>query len=70
LRAEALAHAGWIANFQGNYERAHRLLEENHAVSKELGDKQIVATSLIQLGQFLTMHGSEQERVESLRDET
>ena len=70
LRAEALAHAGWIANVQGNYEKAQRLLEENYAVSKELGDKHIVATSLIQLGQFLTMHGSEQERVETLREET
>ena len=70
LRAEALAHAGWIANVQGDYEKAHRLLEANYAVSKVLGDKQIVATSLIQLGQFLTMHGSEHERVETLRDET
>ena len=70
LRAEALSHAGWIAAVQGDYEKAAELLEENYALSKELGEKQIVAASLIQLGQFLTMHGSEQERVEELREET
>jgi predicted ATPase/DNA-binding CsgD family transcriptional regulator len=70
LRAEALGHAGWIANVQGDYQKALRLLEENYAVSKELGDNRIVAASLIQLGHFLTMHGSEHERVETLREET
>jgi predicted ATPase/DNA-binding CsgD family transcriptional regulator len=70
LRAEALAHAGWIANVQGDFEKARRLLEENYIVSRKLGDTQVVATSLIQLGQFLTMHESEHERVETLREET
>lgn len=70
LRADALSHAGWIANVQGNYEKAVGLLEENYAVSKELGERQIVAVSLIQLGHFLTMHGTEHERVEALREET
>jgi non-specific serine/threonine protein kinase len=69
LRAEALGQAGWIANVQGDYEKAHSLLEESHAVSKGLGDKRIVAVSLIQLGQFLAMHASEPERVEALREE-
>jgi predicted ATPase/DNA-binding CsgD family transcriptional regulator len=70
LRAEALSHAGWIANVQGNYDKALGLLEENYVVSKEIGQKQTVAVSLIQLGQFLTMHGSEKERTEALREET
>jgi non-specific serine/threonine protein kinase len=70
LRADALSHAGWIANVQGDYEKAMGFLEENYAVSKELGENRIVAVSLIQLGQFLTMHGSEPERVETLRVET
>ncbi len=61
LRAEALSHAGWIANVQGNYDKARGLLEENYSVSKEIGQNQSVAVSLIQLGQFLTMHGSEKE---------
>jgi predicted ATPase/DNA-binding CsgD family transcriptional regulator len=70
LRAEALGYAGWIANVQGDYAKAYGLLEENYAVSKHLGDRRIVAGSLIQLGHFLTMHGSEHERVETLRGET
>jgi len=70
LRAEALGNAGWIANVLGNYGKAHTFLEENYFVSKELGEKQIVAASLIQLGHFLTMHGSEPERVETLHGET
>ena len=32
--AEALVQAGWIPNFQGDYEKAFRLLEEYYAVSK------------------------------------
>jgi hypothetical protein len=56
-----LSHAGWIANVQRNYDKARGLLEENYSVSKEIGQNQSVAVSLIQLGQFLTMHGSEKE---------
>jgi hypothetical protein len=32
--AEALVQVGWIANVQGDYEKAFRLLEEYYAVSK------------------------------------
>jgi predicted ATPase/DNA-binding CsgD family transcriptional regulator len=70
LRADALSHAGWIANVQGNYDKALGLLEDNYVVSKEIGQNQTVAVSLVQLGQFLTMHGSEKERIEALREET
>jgi predicted ATPase/DNA-binding CsgD family transcriptional regulator len=70
LRADALSHAGWIANVQGNYDKALGLLEDNYVVSKEIGQNQTVAVSLIQLGQFLTMHGSGKERIEALREET
>jgi DNA-binding CsgD family transcriptional regulator len=70
LRTDALSHAGWIANVQGNYDKALGLLEDNYVVSKEIGQNQTVAVSLVQLGQFLTMHGSEKERIEALREET
>jgi predicted ATPase/DNA-binding CsgD family transcriptional regulator len=70
LRADALSHAGWIANVQGNYDKALRLLEDNYLVSKQIGQNRTVAVSLVQLGQFLTMHGSEKERIEELREET
>ncbi len=70
MRADALSHAGWIANVQGNYYKALGLLEDNYVVSKELGQNQTIAVSLIQLGQFLTMHGTEKVRIEALREET
>jgi predicted ATPase/DNA-binding CsgD family transcriptional regulator len=69
LRAEALSHAGWIANVRGEYEKAAALLEENLAVSRGLGDETTVAASLVRLGQLLAMHGGERGRVDGLRRE-
>jgi predicted ATPase/DNA-binding CsgD family transcriptional regulator len=69
LRAEALSHAGWIANVRGDYGKAVALLKENLAVSKGLGDETIVAASVVRLGQLLAMHGGDRDRVDELRRE-
>jgi non-specific serine/threonine protein kinase len=69
LRAEALSHAGWIANVRGDYDKAAALLEENLALSRGLGDESTVAASLVRLGQLLAMHGGDRRRVGELRRE-
>ena len=54
--------AGWIALFQGDYDRAIALLEEALALFRELGDRQGVATSLVNLGFAATTPGRQRAR--------
>jgi hypothetical protein len=54
MRAKALTEAGWIARFQGDYERAVALLEEGRALFEELEDRPGIATSLFHLGHMVT----------------
>ena len=56
LRAKALNGAGWIAVFQGDYERAKALLDEGLALYRKLGDKNGVASCLAPVG-FAAMLG-------------
>jgi DNA-binding CsgD family transcriptional regulator len=74
--AKALYEAGWIEQFQGDYDRAIALLEKGLALFRELGDSRGVATSLVNLG-FAVLHQGDKERaamlrqdVEALRGET
>lgn len=55
-RAKALNGAGWIAVFQGDYERAEVLLEEGLALYRGLGDKNGTASCLAPIG-FAAMLG-------------
>ncbi len=68
VRAKALDQAGWISLFQGEQDRAIRMLEESRALFEELGDKSGVATSLADLG-FAVAHRGESRRVAELREE-
>jgi predicted ATPase/DNA-binding SARP family transcriptional activator/DNA-binding CsgD family transcriptional regulator len=68
VRIKALNEAGWLAAWQGDYEKGVPLLEESFAISKELEDKPIVAASLTQLGVAVT-HQGDHGRVEALREE-
>jgi predicted ATPase/DNA-binding CsgD family transcriptional regulator len=49
-RAKALNGAGWLAAFQGEYGAAKALIEESLALYRELGDKEGIASSLVNLG--------------------
>jgi non-specific serine/threonine protein kinase len=66
--AKALYEAGSIVLFQGDYERAIALLEEGHALFRQLGDRRGVATSLVNLG-FAALHLGDKEREAVLRQE-
>jgi non-specific serine/threonine protein kinase len=66
--AKAFYEAGWIEQFQGDYDSAIALLEEGLTLFRELGDKQGVATSLVNLG-FATLHQGDIERATVLRQE-
>ena len=74
--AKASYEAGWIEQFQGDYDRAIALLEEALALYRELGDRRGVAITLVNLG-FAVLHQGDKERaamlrqdVEALRGET
>ena len=66
--AKASYEAGWIEQFQGDYDRAIALLEEALALFRELGDSRGVATSLVNLG-FAVLHQGDKERAAVLRQE-
>jgi non-specific serine/threonine protein kinase len=68
VRAKALSEAGWLAIWQGDYQRAVALLEEGKASFEELGDKPGVAASLFHLG-VMTIHAGDHERARMLRPE-
>ncbi|MDQ4126389.1 MAG: LuxR C-terminal-related transcriptional regulator [Actinomycetota bacterium] len=62
-RAKALNEAGWIVLWQGDYEKAMRLLEEGLALFKDLGDKPGIANSLFHMG-HVAIHQGDRARVE------
>jgi len=68
VRAKGLNEAGWIALFQGDQDRAIRMLEESRSLFEALGDESGVATSLANLG-FALAHRGESGRVAVLREE-
>ncbi|HEV2745178.1 MAG TPA: LuxR C-terminal-related transcriptional regulator, partial [Rubrobacter sp.] len=48
-RARALVAAGWIAQLQGDYRQMKAMVEEGVALYRELGDREGIATGLIDL---------------------
>jgi predicted ATPase/DNA-binding CsgD family transcriptional regulator len=66
LRAKALSQAGYMAIWQGDYQRSATLVEESMALSRDLGDKTGIAASLFHLGQ-IAVHGGDRERAKVLR---
>jgi predicted ATPase/DNA-binding SARP family transcriptional activator/DNA-binding CsgD family transcriptional regulator len=68
MRAKALNEAGWIALFQGHYQKTVILFEEALALSREQGDKAGAAISLAYLGMAAVQVG-DIERAMSLREE-
>ncbi len=50
VRAKALCSAGYLAQMQGDFERARRLLQKSLALYRELGDEEGTARSLHYLG--------------------
>jgi non-specific serine/threonine protein kinase len=68
VRAKALNHAGWLAIYQGDYEKAVAMLEEGLASFKELGDKLSAAPLLANLG-AAAVHRGDHRRVTTLRQE-
>jgi non-specific serine/threonine protein kinase len=68
VRAKALNEAGWIALFQGHYQKTVVLFEEALALSREQGDKAGAAISLAYLGMAAVQVG-DIERVMPLREE-
>jgi tetratricopeptide (TPR) repeat protein len=51
VRAKALLGAGQLAHFQGDHDTARTLLAESLAISRELGDRWVIAESLRTLGE-------------------
>jgi predicted ATPase/DNA-binding CsgD family transcriptional regulator len=68
LRAKALSHAGFLAIWQGDYQRSAALLEEGMALFRELGDKPGVATSIFHLGN-MALHAGDHGRGRTLARE-
>jgi non-specific serine/threonine protein kinase len=66
--AKAFYEAGWIEQFQGDYERAISLHEEGLTLFRELGDTRGIATSLVNLG-FAVLHQGDKDRAAALRQE-
>ena len=69
VRIKALDEAGYIAVWQGQYEKAVALLEESFAVSKQLGDRLCIVASLFGLGNGLLQLDGNRERVDALCEE-
>jgi len=67
-RAKALLSAADIAESQGHYRTARRLMEESLEISRTLGDKRHVAEALGYLG-FLALVQGDYERTRSLYNE-
>lgn len=51
--ARALTHAGWVAYWQGDYERSRALAEQGLAVARDLGDPMETARAVNLLGGVL-----------------
>jgi predicted ATPase/DNA-binding SARP family transcriptional activator/DNA-binding CsgD family transcriptional regulator len=68
-RARALDGLGWIAEPQGDYERARLAYEESLGLYRKVGDRRGVANALGDLGS-LALDRGEYERATSLLEET
>jgi predicted ATPase/DNA-binding CsgD family transcriptional regulator len=69
VRIQALDEAGYIAVWHGQYEKSVELLEESFAISKQMGDRLRIVTSLFGLGNgYLQLEGS-RGRVDALCEE-
>jgi len=68
-RAKALGGAGYIALFQGEYEAAKALLEEGLILYRELGEKEGIASSLVDLGFVAVLAERDLETVPALYEE-
>ena len=69
VKIKALDEAGYIAIWQGQYEKAVALLEESFAASKQLGDRLRIVASLWGLGNGLLQLDGSRERVDALCEE-
>ena len=64
-RVKALEGMGWLAQFQGEYERARATYEEMLTLSRELSDNGNIATALNSLGTVAAQQG-DNERARNL----
>jgi DNA-binding CsgD family transcriptional regulator len=67
-RVKALEGMGWLAQFQGEYQRARATYEEMLELSRGLGDKGNIATALNSLGTVAAQQG-DNERARALLQE-
>ena len=67
-RVKALEGMGWLAQFQGEYQRASTIYEEMLELSRGLGDKGNMATALNSLGTVAAQQG-DNERARNLLQE-
>jgi predicted ATPase/DNA-binding SARP family transcriptional activator/DNA-binding CsgD family transcriptional regulator len=68
VRVKALEGMGWLAQYQGDFQRARETYEEMLRLSRELGDKGNVATALNSLGTVAAQRG-DNERARTLLQE-
>jgi predicted ATPase/Tfp pilus assembly protein PilF len=64
VRAKVLEGAGWMAEAQGDYEKAEELYEESLALYERLGDRGAVASNLENLGSVATFRGDDERAKE------
>jgi DNA-binding CsgD family transcriptional regulator/tetratricopeptide (TPR) repeat protein len=68
VRAKALGEAGWLAEMQGDYERARVAHKASLAIYRSLGDERGVATSLRNLGSVASSQGDHGQATELLEE--
>jgi predicted ATPase/DNA-binding SARP family transcriptional activator/DNA-binding CsgD family transcriptional regulator len=68
-RAKALNGAGWIALFQGDYGAAKTLVDEGLTLYRELGDKEGIASALINLGHVAALSQQDLASLPALLEE-
>jgi predicted ATPase/DNA-binding CsgD family transcriptional regulator len=66
VRAEALGHAGFLALWPGEYQKAAALFGEAMALHEDLGDEAGIAVSIFYLGNA-ALSGGDRVRAEALR---
>jgi predicted ATPase/DNA-binding SARP family transcriptional activator/DNA-binding CsgD family transcriptional regulator/Tfp pilus assembly protein PilF len=68
VRAKALGGAGWLAEAQGDYERARAAHEESLKIYRGLGDNKGIASSLANLGRVALSQGDQERASEQLEE--
>ncbi len=63
VRAKALGGAGWMAYWQGDYERMARLAEENLSVARRIGNKERTGIALYQMGAAALLEGDRERAI-------